>query len=183
MFATLRLWGLEQDRDYTMTYLREQSAVLAALLSGAIQGTILGTPLSEEAEAQGMRLLVDQRDLDIQMMSSYVTTTRQIVAREPELVQRFLMAYFEGMQLARDDPALAIEATMRGSGDPDRAHAEAAYEVYRNVWDPWPRAAAIQSILDYLDEPGARTAKPEEMIDLAPMQELERSGWLAAHVK
>src|SRR3954452_16790894 len=88
MFETLRRFGLEVDRDYTMTYLREQSAVLAALLSNAIQGTVLGTPLSEEAEAQGMRLLVDQRDLDIQMMSSYVTTTRQIVAREPELVQR-----------------------------------------------------------------------------------------------
>ena len=149
--------------------------MLAALLSNAIQGTVLGTPLSEEAEAQGMRVLVDMRDLPIDMMSSYVTTTRPLVARDPDLVQRFLMAYLEGMQLARDDPALAVEAIMRGSGDTNRAHAEAAYAVYRPVWDPWPSAAGIQGLLDYMDEPEAKTARPEEMIDLGPLRELERT--------
>jgi NitT/TauT family transport system substrate-binding protein len=183
MFETLRRFGLEVDRDYTMTYLREQSAVLAALLSNAIQGTVLGTPLSEEAEAQGMRVLVDMRDLQIDMMSSYVTATRQLVAREPDLVQRFLMAYLEGMQLARDDAALAVEAIMRGSGDGNRQHAEAAYAVYRPVWDPWPAPAGIQGLLDYMDEPEAKAARPEEMIDLGPLRELERSGWLAEHVR
>jgi hypothetical protein len=34
-----------------------------------------------------------------------------------------------------------------------------------------------------MDEPGAKTARPEEMIDLGPLSELERSGWLAAHVR
>ncbi len=183
MFETLRRYGLEPDRDYTMTYLREQSAVLAALLSNSIQGTVLGTPLSEEAEAQGMRVLVDMRDLQIDMMSSYVTTTRSLLARDPDLVQRFLMAYLEGMQLARDDPALATEAIVQGSGDANRAHAEAAYAVYRPVWEPWPTPAAIQGLLDYLDEPAAKTARPEDMIDLGPMRALEQSGWLAAHVR
>ncbi len=183
MFETLRRFGLEPDRDYSMSYLREQSAVLAALLSNAIQGTVLGTPLSEEAEAQGMRVLVDMRDLQIDMMSSYVTTTRQIVERDPDLVRSFLMAYLEGMQLARDDPALAIEALMRGSGDNNREHAEAAYAVYRTVWEPWPSPAGLQGLLDYLDEPAAKTARPEDMIDLGPLRELERSGWLAAHVR
>jgi hypothetical protein len=93
------------------------------------------------------------------------------------------MAYLEGMQLARDEPAIAIEAIMRGSGDTSRLHAEAAYAVYRPVWDPWPSPAGIQSLLDYMDEPGAKTARPEEMIDLGPLSELERSGWLAAHVR
>lgn len=183
MFETLRRFGLEPERDYTMTYLREQTAVLAALLSNAIQGTVLGTPLSEEAEAQGMRVLVDMRDLQIDMMSSYVTTTRPLLERDPDLVQRFLMAYLEGMQLARDDPALATEAIMRGSGDANRAHAEAAYAVYRPTWEPWPAPAGIQGLLDYLDEPEAKAARPADMIDLGPLRELERTGWLAAHVR
>jgi ABC-type nitrate/sulfonate/bicarbonate transport system substrate-binding protein len=183
MFETLRRFGLVPERDYTMTYLREQPAVLAALLSGSIQGTVLGTPLSEEAEAQGMRMLADMRDLQIEMMSSYVSTTRQLVAREPDLVRRFLMAYVEGIQLARDDPVVAVEALMQGSGDQNRAHAEAAYAVYRPVWDAWPSTAAIQSLLDYMEEPAAKTARPEDMIDLGPLRELERSGWLAAHYR
>jgi ABC-type nitrate/sulfonate/bicarbonate transport system substrate-binding protein len=183
MFETLRRFGLEVDRDYTMLYLRDQPAVLAGLLSSAIQGTVLGTPLSEEAEAQGMRVLVDMRDLQIDMMSSYVTTTRTVVARDPDLVQRFLMAYLEGMQLARDEPSLAIEAIMRGSGDNSQPHAEAAYTVYRPVWDAWPSPAGIQGLLDYMDEPAAKTTRPEEMIDLGPLRELERNGWLAAHVR
>jgi NitT/TauT family transport system substrate-binding protein len=183
MFETLRRFGLEPERDYTMTYLREQTAVLAALLSNAIQGTVLGTPLSEEAEAQGMRVLVDMRDLQIDMMSSYMTTTRPTLERDPDVVQRFLMAYLEGMQLARDDPALAAEAIMRGSGDANRAHAEAAYAVYRPVWSAWPAPAGIQGLLDYLDEPEAKSARPDDMIDLGPMRELERTGWLAAHMR
>jgi ABC-type nitrate/sulfonate/bicarbonate transport system substrate-binding protein len=166
-----------------MTYLRELTAVLAALLSNAIQGTVLGTPLSEEAETQGMRTLVDMRDLQIDMMSSYVTTTRPVLASDPDLVQRFLMAYLEGMQLARDDPALAAEAIMRGSGDGSRAHAEAAYAVYRSVWEAWPAPAGIQGLLDYLDEPEARSVRPEDMIDLSVLRGLEQSGWLAAHVR
>jgi NitT/TauT family transport system substrate-binding protein len=183
MFETLRRFGLEPDHDYSMSYLREQPAVLAALLSDTIQGTVLGTPLSEEAEAQGMRVLVDMRDLPINMMSSYVTTTRPTLERDPDLVQRFLMAHLEAMQLARDEPAVGIEAIRHASGDDNRAHAEAAYGVYRTVWEAWPAPAGIQGLLDYLDEPAAKTARPEEMIDLGPLRELERSGWLAAHVR
>ena len=93
------------------------------------------------------------------------------------------MAYVEAIQLARDQPAAAVEAIVRGSGNSNRAQAEAAYDVYRPTWNPWPSERALQALLDELPQPEARTARPADMIDLSILRELERSGWLAAHYR
>lgn len=183
LFETLRRFGLDPERDLTMVYLREQPAVLAGLLSDAVQGALLVTPLSEEAEAQGMRTLVDMRDLDILMLSANVTTTRGHLEREPDLVRRFLMAYVEAVQLARDQPRVAIEAIARGSGNPDLSQAEIAYRVYRPVWDIWPSEGAIQALLDSIEQPEARAVRPAAMINADLLRALEREGWLGAHYR
>jgi hypothetical protein len=40
-----------------------------------------------------------------------------------------------------------------------------------------------QGLLDYLDEPEAKTVRPEDMLDFSLLRALEQSGWLAAHVR
>jgi ABC-type nitrate/sulfonate/bicarbonate transport system substrate-binding protein len=183
LFETLRRFGLQPDRDVEMIYLREQPAVVAGLLGGGVQGAVLGSPFAEQAQAQGARILVDMRELNIEMLALNLTTTREQLERAPDLLRRFLMAYIQGIQYAREQPAAAIESIMRLTRDNDRAEAEAAYALYREVWNPWPSEAAIQALLDNMDVPGASTARPADMIDDRLLRELERSGWLAANYR
>ncbi|HEY7065438.1 MAG TPA: ABC transporter substrate-binding protein [Chloroflexota bacterium] len=183
MLEVLRRAGLEADRDVTVSYLRDPQADMAALLTGAVNATAVGSPVAEYGLAEGARLLLDMRELNLPILGINVGTTRGLVQREPDLLRRFLMAYVEAVQYARDTPEAAISATMEGARVDDRALAELAYLEYREIWDPWPSEAGVQTILDNLDDPAARTARSADVIDDRFLRELEQSGWLAAHLR
>lgn len=179
----LRRYGLEPDRDVTLTYLRDTQATVAALATGVVQGLATSSPQAEQAMAEGGRLLVDMRELNIPILGPQIATSRGLVERDPDLVRRFVMAYVDGLQYARDRPDEGIAALMRGAQLDDRSLAELAYRDYYDLWDPWPSEAAIQTLLDNMDVPAARTTRPAEMIDDRFVRELEGSGWLAEHLR
>ncbi len=181
LYETLRRFGLEPNRDVEITYFREQPNIASALLAGAVQGAVLSPPFTDQVQAQGARLVVDMLDFNIELLANNVTTTRGFLEREPDLVRRFLMAYVEGIQYARDHKAEAIESIMRGTRNDDRAEAESAYDTYRDLWNPWPSEGAIRTVLNNMDEPEAKTARPADMIDDRILRDLDQSGWLAAH--
>ncbi len=93
------------------------------------------------------------------------------------------MAYIDGLQYARDHPEYAIPAMMRGARLDEPHLAEAAYREYYDIWDPWPVEAAIQTLLDNMDVPAAKTTRPSELIDDRLVRELDRTGWLAEHLR
>jgi NitT/TauT family transport system substrate-binding protein len=183
MVEVLRRYGLEADRDVTLTYLRDTQASIAALLTGVVQAVATGSPQAEYAMAEGGRLLLDLRELNIPLLGINVSTTRGTLERDPDLLRRFMMGYIEGIQHARDYPDDAIAATMVASRVDDRNLAELAYLEYRDIWDPWPSEPGIQTILDNLDQPGAKSVRPADLIDERIMRDLERSGWLAQHLR
>jgi NitT/TauT family transport system substrate-binding protein len=183
MAELVRRYGLEPDRDVNFTYMRDSSATVAALLSGSIDAIVTGSPQADYALSEGNRLLLDMRDLNLPILGINVSTRREMIERDPDLVRRVLMAYVEGVQAARDRPEEAVLALMRGSQVDDQALATVAYKEYSAIWDPWPSEAGIQTLLDSMDVPAARTVQPADMIDDRFLRELEASGWLAAHYK
>ena len=181
LFETLRRFGLEPNRDVEIIYFREQPNIASGLLAGAVQGAVLSPPFTDQVQGQGARLVVDMLDFNIELLANNVTTTRGFLQREPDLIRRFLMAYVEGIQYAREHKADTIEAIIRGTRNNDRAEAESAYDTYRDLWNPWLSEGAIRTVLNNMDEPGAKTARPADMIDDRILRDLEQSGWLAAH--
>jgi NitT/TauT family transport system substrate-binding protein len=183
MYETLRRAGIEPERDVTISYLRDQPGVLTGLVTGAVQGAVLSSPFTELARSQGMRPLIDMRELAIPLVALNITSTRGQLESDPDLLRRFLMGYVEGLQYTRDHPAETVESIVRGTRTDNRADAETGYRLYSADWNPWPSEAAIQTVLNNLDVPGAKTARPADLVDDRLMRELEQSGWLAAHYK
>lgn len=183
LIESLRRYGLEVDRDWGIIYLREDPARVAALASGAVQGVVLNTPFTEQAQAQGANILIDMRDQNIEMLSLNVATTREQVAQDPDLLRRFVMGYVDGMQFARDHHDEAIASLMRGTRTDNRADAENAYQINRDAWSPRLSVKGVQAILDSTDHPDARSAQATDLIDDRFLRELEASGWLAAHYR
>jgi ABC-type nitrate/sulfonate/bicarbonate transport system substrate-binding protein len=183
MYETLRRNGIEPERDVTISYLRDQPGVLTGLVTGAVQGAVLSSPFTELARGQGMRPLLDMRELAIPLVALNITSTRGQLERDPDLLRSFLMGYIEGLQYTRDYPAETVESIVRGTRTDNRADAESGYRLYNPDWSPWPSEAAIQTVLNNLDVPGATTARPAELIDDRLLRDLERSGWLAEHYR
>jgi ABC-type nitrate/sulfonate/bicarbonate transport system substrate-binding protein len=181
MAEVLRRYGLEADRDVTFTYLRETSATVAGLLTNVVQAIATSSPQAEQAMAEGNRLLLDMRDLDVPILGPQLATTRGVIERDPDLLRNVLMTYVEGVKLARERPDDGITAVVRGARLDDRALAELAYREYYPLWDVRLSEAAIQTLLDNMDVPSARTTRPAEMMDDRFLRELDSSGWLAAN--
>ena len=178
----LKRYGLEPGRDVTLVYLREQPAIMTGVLTGQVPAGFLAAPFNSQARAQGARLLYDTADSDIEIMGLNITTTHAVLERERDMARRFVMAYIEAIEFARRNPEPTIESIMRGTRNDDRQLAAESYALYRPVWDPWPSAKAIQTLLDNLDVPGVAEARPEQMIDDSVLRELQASGWLATHL-
>jgi len=159
----------------------DATGVLTGLVTGAVQGAVLSSPFTELARSQGMRPLLDMRELAIPLVALNITSTRGQLERDPDLLRRFLMGYVEGLQYTRDHPAETVESIVRGTRTDNRADAETGYRLYSADWSPWPSEAAIQTVLNNVDVPGASTARPAELIDDRLLRDRERSGWLAEH--
>jgi NitT/TauT family transport system substrate-binding protein len=180
--AALRHFGLEPDRHVEMSYFRDQPGMVGALLSGSVQAAILSSPYSEQALGAGMRQLADLRDLNVEILSFGIISTRRELEQDREMLCRFLMGYIDGIRYAREHPSEAVESIVRGTRNPDRAAAEVAYDLYRDLWTPWISEAAIQLLINNLDVPEAKTTRAADMVDDRLVRELAASGWLAEHL-
>src|SRR3954466_10235307 len=127
LFAALRRFNVEPNRDVDVTYLRDQPTVLNSMMTGATAAGNLPPPFTEQGLADGARQLMDMRDLDIRVAVNHITSTRGEVERNRDFLKSLLLASAEGLQFARDNPNEAVEAIMKGPRQDSRADAEEAY--------------------------------------------------------
>jgi NitT/TauT family transport system substrate-binding protein len=182
LVETLRRHGLEPDRDVGVLYLREQPAMLGGLITGQVAAAVLASPFNKQARDQGLRLLVDLTQSDVEVFGQSITTTRSLVERDYDLARRFVMAYVEAIEFCRRQPAATIESILRGTRGDNRADAEEAYALYRTAWEPTLSERALRTLLDNADVPGARDLRPDDVFDYRILRELESNGWLAQHL-
>jgi ABC-type nitrate/sulfonate/bicarbonate transport system substrate-binding protein len=183
LMEILRDRGLEPDRDVSVLYLREQPAILTGLVSGQVAAGFMASPFTTEARKQGYYLLLDTVAAGIDILGLNITSTTDVLQREPEMVRRFLMAWVESVQFARHQRDATVDSIMAGTRNENRAAAEESYDLYRTIWDVQLSPPAIQKLLDASDDvPGAKDVRAEQMIDDRILRELEASGWLAQHL-
>jgi hypothetical protein len=57
---------------------------------------------------------------------------------------------------------------------------EETYKTFLPVWEkvPYVSAAGVKTLLDFANQPAAKTAKPEQFIDNSFLSELDKSGFV-----
>jgi ABC-type nitrate/sulfonate/bicarbonate transport system substrate-binding protein len=178
----LRKRGLEPDRDVAILYLRDQPGILTGLISGQTGAGFMASPFNTQARQQGYRLLLDTVEAGIDILGLNITSTRDVLQREPDVARRFVMAYVEAIQFARHQRAPTVDSILRGTRSEDRALAEESYDLYRTIWEAHVSPAAIAALLEHVDLPGAHEVRPADMIDDRILRDLEATGWLAQHL-
>jgi NitT/TauT family transport system substrate-binding protein len=185
-FATryaLEKYGLVPDKDVAIMQIGSQPARFAALEAGKIHGVMIAIPLTAKATKAGFNTMADLQMLGLEYQHNGLALSQNLIKTQPELVRTLLKAYVEGIHFMKTHrkEAMAIMAKYLKTDD-----ADALQEAYESVGQalipekPYPTLKGIQTILREMGakDANARSARPEQFVDLSFVKELDSSGFI-----
>ena len=173
--------GMEAGRDFTLLQTGGAPEMLAALVSGAIDAGTMTAPLDAQAIAQGFHYVVYGPDLRIPQVAVSFITRRSLIAARSQLLGRFMRAMAEAARILHVEKDFTYKVLGKYLRVNDLKVLDAAYNAEIKVLEPRLviRPEAIQGILDDVAQvdPRARKVKPEDLVDLRYLDEMEKSGF------
>jgi NitT/TauT family transport system substrate-binding protein len=135
--------NLASEKDFTLLYLNNGAAMLAAFAQGKIDGFALSSPASDNAviEQKGFTLL-DMSEGMVTELDGYpsiaLSARRQWAEDNPAIVKAFLAALGDATKLINEQPQQAMQAVRsRFDGVNDKVYA-AAWESNRKSFPQTP---------------------------------------------
>jgi NitT/TauT family transport system substrate-binding protein len=185
-FATryaLEKYGLAPDKDVAIIQIGSQPARFSALESGKIQGVMIAIPLTAKAKKMGLNTLADLQMLGLEYQHTGLAFSQDLIKKQPELVRNVLKAFVESIHFMKTNRKETIGILTKYLKSDDT---EALDEAYDSVLHslipekPYPTLKGIQIMLREIGikEPAARSARPEQFVDLTFMKELDSSGFI-----
>jgi len=177
----MRAFGLEVNRDYTLIQLGTAPVRMAALETGAIQGTTLADPEGYMAAKAGLKELIsikDAKKLNINYQHTAISVSRSLLRQKRQIAERFMRGHVRALQFyqTRRAETMAIMGKYMRISDPEvlAATYDRNVDLFEKV--PYPSLKGIQTLLDL--NPKAKGARPEQFVDLSIVRELEQSGFI-----
>ena len=185
-FATryaLEKYGLAPDTDVAIIQIGSQPARFSALESGKIHGVMIAIPLTAKAKKLGLNTLADLQMLGLEYQHTGLAFSQDLIKKQPELVRNVLRAFVESIHFMKTHRKETIGILTKYLKSDDT---EALDEAYDSVLHslipekPYPTLKGIQIMLREIGikEPAARSARPEQFVDLTFMKELDSSGFI-----
>ena len=173
--------GLNPDRDLTLLVMGGDSERLMALRTGAVDASAMSHPGYGRARRLGFSMLWDSaKEIDYPWME--ITTRRETIKKDRELVTNYMKAHLEGIALFKKDPEFSkkvIKKTLRM--DEDDLVAE-AYDIYSKAFipAPYPNLPGMKVSFEYvaMTRQDVWKHKAEEFADSSFVTELEKSGFI-----
>lgn len=177
--------GLTPGKDVTIRQVGSVPVRLTALEAGQIHATLLSPPSSLMAQKIGLKVLADVAALGMVFQHTSVVTTRRFIKEQPDTVRRYIKSHVEAIHALKTDRAAGLKVLDKYLGGmKDREVLEKSYD--RSVTDdklppkPYPSLEGIKTILDGMakTDPKAKSAKPEDFVDLRFVKELDQSNFI-----
>ena len=157
--------------DFEYLYAGATTARFAALLSGAIDATLLAQPFDFQAASQGFPVFADQKDITPDSPFTVYATNSDWAAKNKNLAVGFLKGYLRGVALFYDpkNRKESLDIAIKETGaKPDDA--EKTYELYTTSMKPFRPDGAVTDasmtdilkslvVIGDLKEPLAPTSK------------------------
>ncbi len=129
----------------------------------------------------GLIELVRIPDLKIEVQGNGMATTRAFIKSNREVVKSAVKGYVEGIYSIFSNKAGALKVFAKYMRTNDPEVLETSYQAYITTTQkkPYPTLKGLQFLLDRLvpTMPQAKTAKPEQFVDMSFLQELEKEGF------
>jgi NitT/TauT family transport system substrate-binding protein len=172
--------GMTLGKDVRVLYLDGIPAIMTALTQGNIDAGVISAPTTLRARKAGLKELVNITEKNIPLIHVAFASTRQYMKENPDRVQRYLQGYLEGLKIVRTDAEQAKQAIGKYTKSTDADDLEETYRTFLPGWEktPYVSAAGVQTLLNFANNPAAKTAKPEQFIDNSILAELDKSGFI-----
>lgn len=182
--VALKRWGLEPGRDVAILSVGGLPERLAALESRRVDAVLLLPPISVKARQGGFNELAFLGDLGLDYLGTCLVTTRRTVQKNERVVRRLVRAFVEGIHFYKTQKEESLKSIAKFTKLKDPAALEEAYNSYALKFMaavPYPNIKGVRAVLDELakDNPKARSADPNQFIDVGFLKELEDSGFVA----
>jgi NitT/TauT family transport system substrate-binding protein len=177
----LRHFGID-SREVSYIQAGGAPETLAALVAQGIDAAVLTVPTDAQALKLGYHYVVYGPDLKIAYAATTLTTRRSLIAKRGPVIGRFMRAMAEAAKIMHADKEQSFKILGKYLRIDDRKLLEASYNVEIKALEPRLalKPEGIQSTLDEIapTDPRAKSVKPQEMIDLRYLDEMERGGFM-----
>ena len=183
----LKRFSLEAGKDVALVVAGPTTDRLAAVEAGRIDATILTASELPRARKQGLVEVYDMVNLGVEVQGNGFATSRSFIKSQRDTVLAALKGYVEAIfyiHRNRDDTRKVVAKYLRLN---DAEVLDATYQAFVKTVSkrPYPTLKGIQFLLDEVATkfPNAKTAKPEQFVDLSLLQQLEKEGFFAEMAK
>ena len=181
----LKKIGLTPGKDVTIVQVGSGPDRLAAALTGRVTASVINPPSSFQAEKKGMTVIADVAKLGLAFQHTAPATTKKYIKEHQDIVRRYVKGHVEAVHRMWTDKETTIKVLGKYmGGGVDREFLEKTREnVLTEALYPkkqMPTMEGLKFVIDDLSErdPRAKTAKPEQFVDLTFIKELDQSGFI-----
>lgn len=174
-------FNLEPNKDVAFIATGPAPERMAAMSQGKIDATFFNPSEVPQALKAGFVEIIQMADLGIELQGSGLATSRSYIKTRRETVRSALKGYIEGIYFIFSHRQAAQSSLAKYMRTSDQEVLDYSYEHYlkRTPKKPYPTMRGIQFLLDMSAPqiPQAKTARPEQFVDLSFLQELEKEGF------
>ena len=181
--AALRKHNMDPGKDVNLMQLGTMANMFGALKSGAVEASVVSPPTQFLSEKMGFKEIVNITEMDLAYPNPSMAAPGDLIRKKPDLIDRFMRAYARGMHRAKVDRESTIKTLAKYTTITDTVILNKAYDFYMSKIlerAPYVNMQGMQNALDDVARtvPAAKTAKPEQFVDLRFLDRLEKSGLL-----
>jgi ABC-type nitrate/sulfonate/bicarbonate transport system substrate-binding protein len=171
-------FNLEPNKDVAFVTTGTGPERLAAMSAGRIDATFFNPSEVPQAIKAGLVEIIQMADLDFEVQGSGLATSRSYIKAHREIVKSALKAYVEGIYYIFSNKQPALRSLSKYMRTSDQEVLDYSFQHYlkRTPKKPYPTMKGIQNLIDMSAPqlPQAKSAKPEQFVDLSFLQELEK---------
>ncbi len=177
--VALEKLGLRPDEDVSFRGTGGNAESLAALQEGSVDAASISVPALFKAEHLGFLKIVDITAMHIPYATGTYGATKSTIANRPEVVERVLKAVAQGTARFKSDPEFAAQVVKQYSQIQAPTALSKTVEVYQPIFqvDLSPSREAVQALLDNEENPAARTATVDDIVDYQFVDKMRQSGF------
>jgi ABC-type nitrate/sulfonate/bicarbonate transport system substrate-binding protein len=128
--VALRRDNIDPDKDVSILAVGDVPTRTAALIGGAVQGTMLNPPYTLDVENKGYHPLIDLAALKLPYVNASPMTLRSTIAAHRDWVQDYVDAFIEANNRVRHDKQFSMQVMSKYMKISDPRQLEVTYDYY-----------------------------------------------------
>jgi NitT/TauT family transport system substrate-binding protein len=158
---------------------------LISLRNKRLHATLLSPPTSIVAEKEGFNLLADVGALGLPFLHNGIAVSRRLIRDNPDMVRRYVKSQIDAVHLMKTDRKASVAVLAKYLRQTtNKEILERSYDLsatdQKYPRKQYPALAGIQTVLDAIadENPKAKSARPEQFVDVRFIKELDDSGYI-----